>query len=804
MTSSRSLGRRRGLVGLFLLLCVGASVVVAVRAFVDGEPGAPRAAAGNEHPGDRERAPAPVPERVPDMRSAPSDRAAQDELPAQTAVRAELVVRVADEHGGPIAGIGVLVEHGRPGRAVATRRATTDAGGLAIAADLPVGEHRVHVRGARSRTVTLQPGDSLELRFVLRRGVGIDGLVLDAFDQPVADATIWAMPGSRLDPDRAAPAGRTAFDGSFHLVGFELPVRTWVAARADGHGASPWGQVAADDPAALRGLTLHLRAERGVLRGICRDVDGGVMAGVEVRVAPLGVAEERDGTTRLWPGHEFDTRSDDDGRVAFDDLAPGRWIATARADGCWFEPVEAQVRGGLAVTTIELLAERAAFVRASVTDAVGDPLAGAFVRAQQVPSARATADEAGRLTLYELPPRTIVLRAFLDGYEDSDTECALVPGPNDVTLVMGEAAAFVGTLHDAAGEALVDWQVSAVPDGSAGGAAGGARTTADGSFSFDVDERVPHGFRVAPPGVRFLMPLDDAGLHVPGPAPVALVVSDAARPSGAIVGRLPEPVEGSRYALSLRGTASGVNAQYGEARLERPGAVAGAFRLAPLPPGSYELFVASRRIGASTPEHGLLGVHRFGPFELAVAQELDVGLLVLPESGRLEYALTVPQGGEPKNVRLQWYAVGSESWGIVPIEPREPGSCAMVPGDYDVTIWGEGFLSIERRVTVVAPPAPATRLEAVLVPGQRLPLELALPDGETSARFVVRDANGRVAYEDEFGESEARTVRRLPVLGLGRHTVEVTGGSGARYAGEFVVASLEPTKQALRPQLQVR
>ena len=74
-----------------------------------------------------------------------------------------------------------------------------------------------------------------------------------------------------------------------------------------------------------------------------------------------------------------------------------------------------------------------------------------------------------------------------------------------------------------------------------------------------------------------------------------------------------------------------------------------------------------------------------------------------------------------------------------------------------------------------------------------------VPDG---GHFrIVRDAGGRPAYEDEFGTDEAAVVQRYPVLGRGRYTVEVTGSSGRRFAGEFVVESLTPTRKALRFEL---
>ncbi|MBN1772883.1 MAG: carboxypeptidase regulatory-like domain-containing protein [Deltaproteobacteria bacterium] len=149
---------------------------------------------------------------------------------------------VVDEVGRPVAAHVSLRADGRELRAV---RAGTD--GTFDAGRVPAGTYEVRA-GAEGFAdaavltgVDEPPQDSAaterSVELVLRRGVVLEGRVVDRFDAPVAGAAVEArLRGSRL-PAREA---RTDADGRFTLAG--LPPGTWdVTAEREG-----MGRVAAD------------------------------------------------------------------------------------------------------------------------------------------------------------------------------------------------------------------------------------------------------------------------------------------------------------------------------------------------------------------------------------------------------------------------------------------------------------------------------------------------------------------------------------------------------------------------------
>jgi protocatechuate 3,4-dioxygenase beta subunit len=732
-----------------------------------------------------------------------SDRGSTEEL-AAASQSAALRVLVRWDDGTPAVGVGVLVvevQRGRPAAASGVYRAVTGGDGVARLMGLMPALHRVLVLHAPAEQVALAPSARTDLEFRIARGPGIEGRVVDAFGGPVPGAALWLTPpGGQVDHENAVIAAHAGDGGRFRIDGVGLPVNAWLAARAPGHGASAWRNLVAlrddDVPGGLRGVELRLGAERASLLGTCVGPEGRPVDGARIHLAPVGIdwAATLSGGVRIWTAHEYRTTCGPAGTFRVDDLASATWLCSAFADGLWFEPREVVLEAGLAVATVEILGAPAASVRGIVTDAAQRPVAGARVHIRSPRGAGGQSDGDGAFALHDLPPRTVELRVSADGFDDVARSLDLVPGANEVRIELARTARLIGRARDESGAALAGWNLAAVPPGWEG-PVGFVAVRDDGGFELDVGDREPRVFCVAAARSPFPVRLDELGTFTAGDEPIELVVPRTALSGATLVGSLPPERDDRAYLLSAHDGRRQARAAFGDCSLDP---ASGAFRIGPLPAGDYRLLVQVRERRAGTFGVPVAGTLRLGPYRLARGQTLDLGTLELPAPGRLECVLTPRADCVPRGVRVEWKAVDGSSWGLLDVGPELAGSWSVLPGEYDVTIWGEGFLPLERRVTVSRAGAPPSRLELTLEAGQRLPLALALPDGEERASFVVRDAAGRIAYEDEFGVDEARTVQRWPVLGRGRHRVDVTGASGRRFSGAFEVESLTATTVPLR------
>ncbi len=750
-------------------------------------------------------------ERTADARAAAERKAVMgqaSERGGSTPVQAlgALLVRVVWEDDAPARDVGVAVVRRRPGRLDAQRVGVTDDRGEVRFEDLPIGTHALMAFGVGPVEVELAAATTTACELRLVRGFGIEGKVLDAFGAPVADAVLWLMPGGgQLDHRRALPVTRSHHDGTFRVDQMVFGLRSFLGARAAGYGPSAWRAVFARDEAEgatrLRGIELRLTGTIGTIAGRCVRDDGSPVAAATVHAVPLGVAWSSDDGERSWPGHEHWVSSDADGAFRCDDLAVGTWRLTACADHFWFDPVETTLATALGVQELELVGRPAATLVGVVRDPDGAPIEGAFVRVQGRHGARCPSGSDGSWTIPDLPAAKVEVRCWAGGYsEASPRELETVAGRvTQVDFELVPRPRLFGVARFASGESVAGWRLGALPaDREDPSWVPSDVLAADGRFELFVDEHVPQVFHVAGPDCDFPIALREAGTYQPSGEAIELVISERAQADSWLVGVVRSGDEDLRGQLTLvRGN---------QRRLLGPEAIdasSGAFRLGPLPGGDYELLVTCRQMDGSRYGAQVVGRSQFGPFHVPRSQTIDVGELVQPAAASLVVSATIAPGCSPKAVRLEWRGRDEENTaGLLELDPAEPTTIAIVPGDYHFTVWGEGFLSVQRDVTVLAPPAPATRLEVNLRAGQRLPIRLELPEGEERAAFTIREAgSGRVAYEDEFGTDEARVVHRYPVLGLGRHLVECLGASGARYAGEFEVESLTPTREVLGVEL---
>ena len=210
-------------------------------------------------------------------------REAIDAPKAAAATTGSLLVRAeyADE---PKIAAGLTIIVAQPGAdfRVGTRRAVTDAEGIARFDELPPGTVRVEtpMMPVASPRAEIVAGALAECTLVLRDGMTLMGLVVDAGGVPVPGAIVEAVnanvPG--VDADRVAV---TAADGMFtlrHCYGCCL-----VGARAEVHAASSL-YFLEGKPGSTEHVRIELRPNGGAVEGSVVGPTGEPVADAVVRV----------------------------------------------------------------------------------------------------------------------------------------------------------------------------------------------------------------------------------------------------------------------------------------------------------------------------------------------------------------------------------------------------------------------------------------------------------------------------------------------------------------------------------------
>lgn len=363
--------------------------------------------------------------------------------------------RVVDRDDRPVAGAdirlrvtggeleGVTDEHGR----FEIRRlsnASADGGRLDIAARAP-GFAPMTVRG-----VEIPAGDkAVDLgTLVLEPGVSIEGRVTDPSGEPIADAEVWVLAEAAASPwlleARWARAPEPEADavsdprGRFEVVDLE-PSRS-VHLRIDAEGYLPTfvmavasGERPGVNDAGEPDVEVVLEPAAR-LSGRVEDEEGGAVAGAEVSVEMIfePEADESAGPTRSRLA-----KTDDRGRFEVDDIAPGRHIVDAFADG--YQPSTSRTVAldvGAEPVGLRFVLRRGAVLTGTVSDGDGLPIEGAQVLVGR-PSSRSDTGGAFRVAGLPLGAQRVDVRH--SGYNRRVEEVDIAPGENhlDVTLSGG-------------------------------------------------------------------------------------------------------------------------------------------------------------------------------------------------------------------------------------------------------------------------------------------------------------------------------------------------------------------------------
>lgn len=181
----------------------------------------------------------------------------------------------------------------------------------------------------RVRQVNARPASPVS-RIVLRPGIHLQGIVVDAAGHSVADAVV-SVHGEKAEWVRARSAG----DGTFTLppVPFGRPLQ--LQARHSGF-VPAWRSVSATrtathgGDAAMRGL--RLRLERGrTAHGVVRDEIERPVAGAAITLSSVrtGAVAGESGVG----GERLHAESDENGKFVLVGVRPGRFDLSARASG---------------------------------------------------------------------------------------------------------------------------------------------------------------------------------------------------------------------------------------------------------------------------------------------------------------------------------------------------------------------------------------------------------------------------------------------------------------------------------------
>jgi protocatechuate 3,4-dioxygenase beta subunit len=280
-------------------------------------------------------------------------------------------------------------------------RGTTDASGTAQFAGLFTGAYQLHASApgylTGVRTVILS-GRGLDRPYVLklRKGVRLDGLVLDAEGHRVGGVRVFVVARRKVVAGEQAEAevarnGRFTFESinpgiSFRVVAFKPELGFASSDTVTGEGG--------------QSLDLTVRFAPPIrIAGEVRDQDGRAVPDADVYVRLDADLELDDDLLR------FKLRSDELGLFRTRPLSPGRYRLIAKKDGYVadeFTSFELAPETGQCVLRVV----RAAEIRGLVRDGEGHPISGALVYALRSHGVKDYTGKDGRFTLTPLKPGT--------------------------------------------------------------------------------------------------------------------------------------------------------------------------------------------------------------------------------------------------------------------------------------------------------------------------------------------------------------------------------------------------------------
>ncbi|MCY3964967.1 MAG: carboxypeptidase regulatory-like domain-containing protein [Acidobacteria bacterium] len=386
---------------------------------------------------------------------------------------------ITDTHGAPIAGAEVALlpvaatGYGGYSTNIAARRtSTTDARGAFEFAGTPPGRHELtashpeHV-SVQATAFEVPPGEGTKDVGTLTLDVGaaIEGVVRDFQRRPVGGAQV-KVHQSNIDHLRPLdPEVRTALtetDGTFRIAGLRAEPADLVV-EAEGYERF---EMAAVRPQAGGLIEVQL-GEGARLVGRVFDADGEGVANAYIWLR----LDRQPGLSRTaWspdaPRHNATT--DSDGRFLFEALGAGPWFVEVVGEQLAEDFGAIPLRPG-EEREIELHLRARARLAGVVTDAYGEPVAGAEILVQPRDAAgqvtgthhSARTDAGGGYQADRVPSGPARIVARHPDYRDGVAEVVIEGGANEVDLKLQPGWEISGTVTTAAGAPLALARVEA-------------------------------------------------------------------------------------------------------------------------------------------------------------------------------------------------------------------------------------------------------------------------------------------------------------------------------------------------------
>lgn len=707
-----------------------------------------------------------------------------------------LMVVVVRDSGIRVPGVPVelFAADGRNVRAT-RRRLVSDARGELLVADLAAGPWRVRIGQEVDQVVRVVGNDTTHLQLTVPLSSAVTVKVVDEAGASVAGADVLLWLADRYYDAPCWQAGVVVgkSDGRGELVVDGISQRfgngSWVQARVAGLGASlarmvpvvaSSTNVAASavllEPVVLTVSRRHAEATVAVL-----GMDGEPLADASVALRAVDAPTSKVvGSTRATPYVARDGLTDRRGIVRFAPLAAGRWQVLVSAVGHGMS-VDGFSVVGEAPTDVRVTLGPPAAIVGRVTDSSGRALAAAEVAVRTLGEKfRATTGDDGAFAFGGLAAGLLDWSVWCEGYVSrSGSLDVSLAGPVRLDVVLQPLATLAGRLVDENGAVLVGWLVECtaqlpgyVTDRRQ------TRTKAEGAFALQVRPGQSYKLHVVPTDSQRAIRPPACQAVTAADSPLEVVVASSLLPSAFVSLRLVN--QAHRPALA------GLTAVH---RL-KPGGVpamaardnsSGRLRLGPMLPGKCVLQL-TRSDGFE---------FRLPEVELAAGSERRLGDVAWPQHGTLIVDIERLPGIHDGDVSAELRGAFGGRHMVIDKQSLR-GSVAVLPGSWQVIVFGGGFRSERVMFDVVA--GQESRQQVVLRPAVRVPLRVIKPAGEDSIVGKIVLSNGALLFDFEIVKGQKHD-DWAPQLSVGEYRATGIGASGRNYTAAFRVTSLKATSE---------
>jgi RNA polymerase sigma-70 factor (ECF subfamily) len=705
------------------------------------------------------------------------------------------------EDRSPAAGVLVAITPNRSAdRELEARSVWTAADGTALLEDLPEGEYSIESDRGGTTRASVTPASIAQAELAIPVGVLVRGRVMDSHRTPVPSAWIWLSSAAGRywegrQPTKCDRAGRfelrSVEPGRFisaHARGFSAAVVKPIEAGADGTAE----------------IELVLPSPGAVLEGLVLDASSRPLADALVLVGAR--AGDLAWNARIHEQYRppVDLRTDADGRFLAAGMLAGRIPVWVRAPGhcIWYGEPELPAVGD---QQLRIVMGRGATVHGVVTDARGEPIAGAWIRALARRWFRATGEFDGRgspswarlaarsasdgtYSIALLPPEETELRAGHQQIEVREV-MHLTEGQRATWNPVLLQRRIRGRVLDANGFPMPGLQVRCTPPRGQGSLCVMA-TDPSGRFESDPCLPVPYRIDVIAPNGAGIGALATVRGLAPDGGEVEIRIPSDALPSARLEGNAADST-GRPLAKAKVWIATAT----ADSRLRIEVEDSGRFRSSLLPPGEYRIQLAAagdRRRAAWSQR-----------IRLSASELRDVGRLVMPETGSIELMVADSDGQPLDGVAVSVtddYGWGEDYWSAGRTERGQLRIDELAPGTRQ--LWIQPRNGPEFRVDVAVAAGQLTTRSVRTPPGVRcnLVLEPVTEPVPIHVRFDWSlDGKPWRRYVNWIeGQGEAVWPQHLVP---GSHEVTITSETGKQVVTRFWVRPTDQPDREIRIRL---